>query len=721
MALVTSLIFLLLTPFASAERLLQSDSLQECMADSKFSATKFDVTFTPKNNSLDINIIGLSTITGNVKIKFDVIAYGLNALEQTINACDIKDLPGLCPMNEGPLNFPFNLEVPEDAVKNVPTIAYTVPDLDAKVRVYFQAADTGEALACVEAELSNLKTVYQPGVAWTVAVISGVGLAASAITSGLGHSNTAAHVAANAMALFGYMQAQALIGMTAVALPPIVASWTQNFMWSMGIIRVGFLQNIATWYQRSTGGTPTTILSDLSTQSVEVQKRSLEYVAELTKRAAHVLHNRLVNRSNAAGAGTSETSNSVVVKGIERVGFRARIEPSNIFLTGYIFFLIFVVVVIAGVIIFKIACEALTKAGRMKGDKFADFRNGWTTVLRGIMYRIILIGFPQMVVLCFWEFTRIDSGAEVVLAVFTVFTMIGILAWASAKVIRLARRSISMHKNPAYILYSDPISLNKWGFLYVQYKATAYFFVVPALIYILLKGMFVGLAQGNGVVQAIALLIIEAIFLIGVCVMRPYMDKKTNAFNISICVVNFLNAIFLLIFTAIFGQPGIVTGVMGVIFFIYNAAFTLILLILLLVASGIAIFSKNPDTRYQPMRDDRGSFIKSQSQLTTELDALGATARGEGKHGFTTTKGARIEDDDDSISGSSSDNNRGANHHEPPRSPMGSGFPMSDAGSGRHQPPSYGGGYNGGYNGSKGSFRTQGASPSPWQRGAGYE
>lgn len=56
--------------------------------------------------------------------------------------------------------------------------------------------------------------------------------------------------------------------------------------------------------------------------------------------------------------------------------------------------------------------------------------------------------------------------------------------------------------------------------------------------------------------------------------------------------------------------------------------FSAVLLVMVLLASGYAIFSKNPDTRYQPMRDDRGSFIKSQTNLNTELDALGQTARG---------------------------------------------------------------------------------------------
>jgi len=112
-----------------------------------------------------------------------------------------------------------------------------------------------------------------------------------------------------------------------------------------------------------------------------------------------------------------------------------------------------------------------------------------------------------------------------------------------------------MHKNPAYILYSDPVSLNKWGFLYVQFKATAYYFIVPVLLYLMVKGIFVAFAQGSGTVQAIGLVIVEAVYLVVLSVMRPYMDKKTNGFNIAITVINFVSAIFLLVFTNIFNQP----------------------------------------------------------------------------------------------------------------------------------------------------------------------
>ena len=188
---------------------------------------------------------------------------------------------------------------------------------------------------------------------------------------------------------------------------------------------------------------------------------------------------------------------------------------------------------------------------------------------------------------------------------------------------------------------------------------------------------------------------------------------------------------------------------------------------MVLIATVYAIASKNPDTRYQPMRDDRGSFIKSQSQLNTELDALGATARGD-----MAQKGSYYSrtdlDDGDSNSFSSDGKTRmntaandpssvplppGTAHstREPPRSPIDPHHQYLPTGNGgdRHGAPmykndngssrpgadmplmNYGGGdsrghspYRGNGNGGNGhsvtGYRQQNNS-SPWQRGAGYD
>lgn len=429
---------------------------------------------------------------------------------------------------------------------NIKGVAYTVPDLDAKVVIHVNSTKTGNTIACLEARLDNGKTVYHKGVGWAVAVIAGLGLVASAITSGLGHDSTAAHVAANALSLFGFFQAQAMIGMTSVKLPPIVQSWTQNFQWSMGIIRIGFLQRLCTWYQRSTGGEPSSLMRRLSTTAVIMQKRGLELLANGAKKLT-----KRVNNESTTGEGIS----TIVVHGIERVGFRANVETSNIFMTGLIFFVVFVALVMLFVGLFKLSCEMASKKGWMKSDKFHDFRTGWRVVMRGILFRLTLIGFPQMCILCLWELTQQDSPAEMVLAVFMLIAITACLGWAAWKVINLAKRSVHMHKNPAYILYSDPSALNKWGFLYIQYRATAYYCVIPVLIYIFIKSMFIALAQKAAIVQAFALFVIELVILIGASYMRPWMDKKTNIFNISIAAINFLNVFLLLFFSEVFKQP----------------------------------------------------------------------------------------------------------------------------------------------------------------------
>jgi Transient receptor potential (TRP) ion channel/ML-like domain len=531
-------------PLATAVRLLKSTSLLECMADSNFTASLFEVTFFPGNRSLNIDINGMSDISGNVTAELKVTAYGFNFATVDLDPCKLN-LEQLCPMQAGAIPLSTTVTVSQSVVDSIPNIAYTVPDLDGQVYVYINSTDTGERIACLEASLSNNQTVYQKAVEWVIAIIAGLGLMASAITSGLGHSNTAAHVAANALSLFGFFQAQAMIGETAVQMPPIVESWTQNFQWSMGLIQVGFLQTIATWYQRATGGTPSTLLSSLSTTSVNIQKRWLDAGAVLYRRSLDLFQKRA----------SSDDTLTVTVTGLERVSFMASMEITNLFLTGLIWFVVFVSFVMIGVAAFKGICELLVKYNKMPSDKFQDFRNGWKIVMRGILFRLTLIGWAQMSTICFWELVERDSAAEVVLAVVMWLSMAVVLGWAAFKVITLARRSIAMHKNPAYILYSDPTCLNKWGFLYVQYRATAYYFVIPVLGYLLLKGLFIAFGQNAEVAQAVAFLIIEAAFLVAVSVIRPWMDKRTNIFNISIAACNFLNAVFLLVFSNVFNQP----------------------------------------------------------------------------------------------------------------------------------------------------------------------
>ena len=260
-----------------------------------FTASLFNMSYTPDNNRASIDILSTSSLEGYVKFDFSVAVYGFEFIRQTLDPCDPSvneattgsGLAGMCPMTPGKLNLHFTPPIPANAADMIPSIAYNFPDLDATVRIYVNKSDTGKSIACVEADVSNGKTVNLVAVKWVLAVIAGLTLCASAILNGLGHSNAAAHIASGALSLFGFFQGQAMLGLTGVHLPPVVQSWTQDFQWSMGIIKVPFMQNIFTWYQRATGGEPSHIFNTLTTVSVQVEKRGLHNMAmNLAKRGA---------------------------------------------------------------------------------------------------------------------------------------------------------------------------------------------------------------------------------------------------------------------------------------------------------------------------------------------------------------------------------------------------------------------------------------------------
>jgi Transient receptor potential (TRP) ion channel len=134
----------------------------------------------------------------------------------------------------------------------------------------------------------------------------------------------------------------------------------------------------------------------------------------------------------------------------------------------------------------------------MQKDRFYEFRQNWRTVLKGVMFRLVLVGYTQMALLCLWELTVRDSVGAVINAILMFLTLSALLFYAAYRVIRLARRSISLHQSAAYILYSDSQQLNRWGFLYVQFRADAYYFIVPLLVYAVVKGALIAFMQPIG-------------------------------------------------------------------------------------------------------------------------------------------------------------------------------------------------------------------------------
>ena len=74
------------------------------------------------------------------------------------------------------MNLDSHYEIGSSVTNEIPGVAYTVPDVDARVRVLIYDLKSYKELACVEAILSNGKTVQTKYAGWPIAAISGLGV-----------------------------------------------------------------------------------------------------------------------------------------------------------------------------------------------------------------------------------------------------------------------------------------------------------------------------------------------------------------------------------------------------------------------------------------------------------------------------------------------------------------------------------------------------------------
>ncbi|QEU62162.1 Flc3/Flc1 [Kluyveromyces lactis] len=602
-----------------ARRSLIATSLVSCMDNSELTANSFDVVFNPDDGSLRYTLDITTDINGYVIAHAEVYAYGFNIINRQIDPCD-SDWKQFCPLYPGVIEIDSVEYISDEYVDMIPGIAYQVPDIDAYLKLIVVERDTNGIVACIQAFFSNGKTVSQTGVKWATAVIAGIGLLTSALLSAFGNSNAASHVAANTMSLFLYFQSVTVFAMEHVnTVPPIAAAWSENLMWSMGLIRVTFMQKIFRWYVQATGGTPTLYLTS-KTISVLVQ-RSLEYLesTRVYKRAAEVLYGN---------------SNVLIFRGIKRLGYSANIEITSIVATGLTFFILCGYFLFGLIICAKYIVELCIRAGWLKNSRFIDFRKHWKIILKGALLRYIYIGFIQITILCFWEFIQRDSPALIVLSCLFIIMVYGILGYVSLRTISFAKQSIQLHNNPAAILYGDQRVLNKYGFFYTMFSANYYYWSCVIMTQNFVKGAFIAFAQASGKTQALALFIIDLAYFAAIIKFKPYLDRATNILNILISTVTLVNSFLFLFFSDLFGQPRPVASIMAWVFFIMNAAFSLILLILILVYVGFVIFSKNPDVRFKPANDDRTSFQRQSANVgamdksvADELMALGTVAK----------------------------------------------------------------------------------------------
>ncbi|CAK9437901.1 uncharacterized protein LODBEIA_P22790 [Lodderomyces beijingensis] len=622
--LVTTLLALLISS-THAKRTLSATSLVTCMDRSQITPNLFNVTFNPDDRSLQYSLDLTTEISAKVTAHVQVYAYGFLIIEKDVDMCSIG-WKQFCPIYPGVLKVDSVEYISSKYTSMIPGIAYQVPDIDAVVKVLVKDEETGELLSCIQSGFSNGKTVSQTGVKWASAVIAGLGLLIAAMLSTFGNSNAASHISANSVSLFLYFQSVVVVSMQAVdRVPPIASAWSENLAWSMGLIKIKFMQDIFRWYVQSTGGNPTTYLKGVVQQIVvQKRKRSLEYVEGLAKRALDY--------------GLRSNRQLIILRGIERIGFNSNIEPTSIVATGFTWTVLIGYLLVALLVIVKLAVMALTRAQKMSPGNFTVFRGSFHNVVKGSLSRYLYLASTQLVLFSLWEFTRVDSAALVVLAALFIVLLLAIVGWSYFNVMKVGKQSVKEYNNPAARLYGDNKVLDKYGFCYTMFHADKYWFGPVLIGYNVFKVIFIAFCQTGvaGKVSCLPVFIADLAYTIFLIWQAPYLNKPTNIINYTMSIVVTINSFLFLFFSDLFNQKAPVASIMGWIFFILNAAFSLILLIMIVLLILFSVLSKNPDARFAPAKDDRFSFKRKSSVLSKRQSTLyfgkrEAEAEGDGE------------------------------------------------------------------------------------------
>ncbi|KAF2495211.1 DUF907 domain protein [Lophium mytilinum] len=598
---------------ALAGDILKTNGFSTCQSDAEIQVKRLDMEFNRATKKIDFDISAYSAKVQNVTATMVVTAYGKQVYQKDFNPCD-KDnyVQQLCPVPEGDFAAKGSQTIPDNFISQIPSIAFSVPDLDGQATLQLKSLEDGKSLACIQSTVSNGKSFNVPAVSYVAAGIAGAALVLSGVSAlGAGHSG-AATSSPTFGEVIGWFQSMALNGMMTVQYPSLYKSFTKNFAFSGGLIYWEGMQTSIDNFRKSTGGNLTedsvaylknvTLVSPSSDKNLT--KRGLESFVLFARDSL----NTQVNGTD--GNSTSDNKLMHTVSGIQAYVEELTIPQANTFMTVLLIFAIVIAAITVGILLFKVILETWALFGTFP-KSLTSFRKRYWWLLAKTITNLILLLYGVWVLYCVYQFTNGDSWAAKLLAGVTLAIFTAILGFFTWKIWYTARK-FSKIEGDAAALYDDKDIWRKYSLFYENYKKSYWWIFVPAIIYMFAKGCVIAGADGHGLVQTAGQLIIESLLFIVLLWSRPYSLKSGNWINITIQVVRVLSVVCILVFVEELGVAQTTKTITGLVLVVMQSVLTALLAILIAVNAIITCCRDNPHRRKR----------KEAEKLNRDLDTL---------------------------------------------------------------------------------------------------
>lgn len=540
-------------------------------------------------------------------------------------------------MPEGSFSANGTQAIPAQYANLVPAIAFQIPDIAAMATLTLQSKETGQKVACIQSQVTNGKTASIPAVSYVAAAVAGVALiaaSASALSAAVAGGSAAAGggsaggmgtVSPSFTEVFGWFQGMAINGMFSVNYPQVYRSFSKNFGFSTGLIPWNQLQVTIDNFRASTGGNLTQdnvqFLQNATLVFPDGSSETLDNSTTILKRAADrfvMLASRQITTSignapsgNASASGGQDQSIRATVNGIQAYVEELSIPSANTFMTVLLVVAIVIGVIVVGILLVKVILELWALFGSFP-KSLAGFREHyWGSIARAITSLILLL-YGVWVLYCVFQFTRGDSWAAKVLAGVTLGLFTGVLVFFCWKIWATARK-LKDTEGDTSGLYEDKSIWVKYSLFYESYRKDYWWIFVPTIVYMFVKGLVLAITDGRGMVQTIAMMVVEGVMLILLIWSRPYERKAGNVINIIIQTVRVLSVVCILVFVEEFGIAQTTQTITGVVLIAVQSALTGVLAILIVWNALLSCCKQNP---HRQKRKELGKSLSTRSPLT---------------------------------------------------------------------------------------------------------
>lgn len=636
------------------------------------------------------------------------------------------------------------IPVSQSDVAGIPPIALSIPDFEGQAILRIFGNSTESEIGCYSAVVTNGVTFSQPKSVGTVlGIFTLVALGASLATAVYGdHIPTMRTHYAHSLSIFVVFAVFHHIfytGALSMNWPSVLTAWWSNFAWSAGMIYSQSMQDSINRFLGSNRGNTSSVgaastgasANDIGGgyQLSQIYKRSSlnifrRYTGSMEDQLRMLqtrnLENHIAKRAIANSSDGYSWYGNPVKPGLpipgNYSGFAGTLSPegipaSNAFMTGFLWFIILIVLIVTAIVAIKGTVEGLSKINVVRIQKLAHFRAHWIAYTVQAALRTCFIGFFMMIFLTLFQFTYKGSAGPTAIAaiIFIVLFvgMFGVAGYSCFCRLRLGhyatvpdrvhiektkavgpipwygfeleshRSEKSEQKVSAGTLpwwrirytdndvkrtsvHEDEHYTKRFGWLASRFRRTRWWFFAVWLVYEFVRACFYGGAAGQPMTQVFGLLVVEIIALIIIVTLKPFEGARLNALMVYLLGFSKVSTVALsAAFDVRFNLARITTTIIGVVIIVIQGILTIVLLIAIVIgaiSSYMSVTRNNESFRPRKWEKIRQKYYAHVAKTALDLPPPRPPPPEEPKGPYFNVASVRrhpkIEDEDEDFIGS---------------------------------------------------------------------